>query len=101
MNQARHVLAIDQGTTSTRSIVFSDQARNISVAQREFQQHYPLPAGWSTMQRTSGATPWRLRAKRSPDPVWERAVWRPSASPISARPRWYGIAVPACPFIGL
>jgi len=45
MNRARHILAIDQGTTSTRSIVFSDEAKNISVAQREFQQHYPA-AGW-------------------------------------------------------
>jgi hypothetical protein len=45
MTRARHILAIDQGTTSTRSIVFSDEARNIAVAQREFQQHYPA-AGW-------------------------------------------------------
>jgi glycerol kinase len=45
MNRARHILAIDQGTTSTRSIVFSDEARNVAVAQREFQQHYPA-AGW-------------------------------------------------------
>jgi glycerol kinase len=45
MSRARHILAIDQGTTSTRSIVFSDEAKNVSVAQREFQQHYPA-AGW-------------------------------------------------------
>jgi glycerol kinase len=45
MNRPRHVLAIDQGTTSTRSIVFNDEARNISAAQREFPQHYPA-AGW-------------------------------------------------------
>ena len=45
MTRAQHILAIDQGTTSTRSIVFSDQAKNIAVAQREFQQHYPA-AGW-------------------------------------------------------
>src|ERR1700679_4047057 len=45
MNRARHILAIDQGTTSTRSIVFSDEAKKVSVAQREFQQHYPA-AGW-------------------------------------------------------
>lgn len=45
MNRPRHVLAIDQGTTSTRSIVFCDEARNRSAAQREFQQHYPAP-GW-------------------------------------------------------
>ena len=45
MNRARHILAIDQGTTSTRSIVFNDAAKNVAVAQREFPQHYPA-AGW-------------------------------------------------------
>ena len=43
--RVRHVLAIDQGTTSTRSIVFDDAARKVSADQREFQQHYPA-AGW-------------------------------------------------------
>jgi glycerol kinase len=45
MHRSRHILAIDQGTTSTRSIVFNDQARKMSSAQREFPQHYPA-AGW-------------------------------------------------------
>src|ERR1700722_7929652 len=45
MHRSRHVLAIDQGTTSTRSIVFNDAARKMSAAQREFPQHYPAP-GW-------------------------------------------------------
>jgi len=41
----RHVLAIDQGTTSSRAIVF-DQARNIAgLGQREHPQAYPHP-GW-------------------------------------------------------
>jgi glycerol kinase len=45
MNRPRHVLAIDQGTTSTRSIVFDDQGRTVSIARRELRQHYPAP-GW-------------------------------------------------------
>src|SRR5580698_9258403 len=45
MHRSRHVLAIDQGTTSTRSIVFDDHARKMSASQREFAQHYPA-AGW-------------------------------------------------------
>ncbi|CAN5422443.1 glycerol kinase GlpK [soil metagenome] len=45
MAQARHILAIDQGTTSTRSIVFDAQAKRVAVAQTEFPQHYPNP-GW-------------------------------------------------------
>jgi glycerol kinase len=42
---ASHVLAIDQGTTSTRSIVFDSQGRPVATAQREFTQHYPQ-GGW-------------------------------------------------------
>src|ERR1700676_902067 len=45
MIRPRHVLAIDQGTTSTRSIVFDEQARPVGMAQREFAQHYPA-SGW-------------------------------------------------------
>ncbi|EZP50439.1 glycerol kinase GlpK [Sphingomonas sp. RIT328] len=40
-----HILVIDQGTTSTRSIVFDGEARRIGIAQAEFAQHYPAP-GW-------------------------------------------------------
>jgi len=42
---ARHLLAIDQGTTSTRAIVFDAEARAVATAQAEFAQHYPAP-GW-------------------------------------------------------
>lgn len=45
MAAPRHILAIDQGTTSTRSIMFDDQARRVSAGQAEFVQHYPDP-GW-------------------------------------------------------
>ena len=41
----RFVMAIDQGTTSTRCIVFDHNARLVSVAQREHRQYYPRP-GW-------------------------------------------------------
>ncbi len=45
MTRPRHVLAIDQGTTSTRSIVFDDRGRTVALARREHAQHYPA-AGW-------------------------------------------------------
>jgi glycerol kinase len=38
-------LAIDQGTTSTRAILFDADARAVRVAQRELPQHYPA-SGW-------------------------------------------------------
>ncbi|MDQ0376037.1 glycerol kinase GlpK [Amycolatopsis thermophila] len=41
----RYVMAIDQGTTSTRCILFDARGRLVSVAQREHQQHFPRP-GW-------------------------------------------------------
>ncbi len=42
---AHHLLAIDQGTTSTRSIVFDARGRTAAIARRELPQHYPA-AGW-------------------------------------------------------
>jgi glycerol kinase len=45
MSAARHLLAIDQGTTSTRAIAFDAGARAVAVARREFEQHYPA-SGW-------------------------------------------------------
>ena len=40
-----HLLAIDQGTTSTRSLLFDASGRLLASAQREFSQSYPQP-GW-------------------------------------------------------
>jgi len=40
-----YILAIDQGTTSTRAIVFDKQGNTIAVAQQEITQHFPKP-GW-------------------------------------------------------
>ena len=40
-----HILAIDQGTTSSRSILFDAALRPVASAQEEFPQHYPAP-GW-------------------------------------------------------
>ncbi|MEM7210341.1 MAG: glycerol kinase GlpK [Pseudomonadota bacterium] len=40
-----HVLAIDQGTTSSRAILFDGAMQPLRTAQQEFQQHYPA-SGW-------------------------------------------------------
>ena len=40
-----HILALDQGTTSSRAIVFDAQMRIAAIAQEEFAQHYP-DSGW-------------------------------------------------------
>ncbi|MEO1135128.1 MAG: glycerol kinase GlpK [Pseudomonadota bacterium] len=43
--QAPYILAIDQGTTSSRAIVFDQAGRAVSQSQAEFPQHYPQD-GW-------------------------------------------------------
>jgi glycerol kinase len=40
-----HILAIDQGTTSSRSILFDAALTPVAAAQEEFRQHFPQP-GW-------------------------------------------------------
>ncbi len=40
-----YILAIDQGTTSSRSILFDGELRVVATAQEEFPQHYPA-SGW-------------------------------------------------------
>lgn len=40
-----HILAIDQGTTSSRAIVFDQQLKVVASAQEEFTQHFPA-SGW-------------------------------------------------------
>jgi glycerol kinase len=51
----RYVAAIDQGTASSRCLVFDRQARIVSVAQREHRQHFPRP-GW---------------VEHDPEEIWE------------------------------
>jgi glycerol kinase len=41
----RHVIALDQGTTSSRAILFDEAGRAVASAQQEFRQIYPQP-GW-------------------------------------------------------
>jgi glycerol kinase len=58
MTAKNGILAIDQGTTSTRAIVFNDQTEIISVAQKEFSQLYPND-GW---------------VEHNPEEIWESVL---------------------------
>ena len=40
-----YILSLDQGTTSSRAIVFNKEGAIVSMAQKEFRQFYPQP-GW-------------------------------------------------------
>ena len=41
----KYVIALDQGTSSSRAIVFDHEGNALSVSQKEFTQHFPRP-GW-------------------------------------------------------
>ena len=69
---SKYVAAIDQGTTSTRCMIFDHAGRVISVAQKEHQQIYPQP-GW---------------VEHDPLEIWERTqeVVREALARAGARP---------------
>ena len=92
-----HILAIDQGTTSTRAIVFDVDQRIVGVGQEEFRQHFPHPGWvehdaeeiWATAQRTiaTALKAARIRARdlaaigitnqRETTLVWDRVSGKP------------------------
>lgn len=45
MTEKKYILSLDQGTTSSRAIIFNQQGEIVSIAQKEFTQHYPQ-SGW-------------------------------------------------------
>lgn len=45
MEKEKYILALDQGTTSSRAILFNHNGEIVEVAQKEFEQFYPKP-GW-------------------------------------------------------
>ena len=42
---AKYIMAIDEGTTSTRTIIFNHAGQKVADAQKEFPQYFPQP-GW-------------------------------------------------------
>ncbi len=102
MARPRHILAIDQGTTSSRAIVFDDAGAPLATARRELAQIFPRP-GWV---EHDGEVIWRdtlavsreavRRAELEADDIaciaitnqrettllWDRATGRPLANAI-------------------
>jgi glycerol kinase len=96
-DKEQYILAIDQGTTSTRAILFDRQGRPAHMAQKEFPQYYPKP-GWvehnadeiwisvlsvvSTVLTENHIDPARIEAigitnQRETAVVWDRATGFP------------------------
>ena len=106
------ILALDQGTTSSRAIAFGRDGRPVAVAQEPFEQHFPSPghvthdpeAIWSSqlgvaqqVVREVGG-PDRFAAigitnQRETTIVWDRATGEPIADAIVWQSR---ITAPAC-----
>jgi len=95
-------MALDQGTTSSRAIIFDDGGAIVASAQREFSQHYPRP-GWvehdpvEIWETQVGVATLALKNarlgsgdiaaigianQRETTVVWERATGRPICSAI-------------------
>jgi glycerol kinase len=58
MNLPNYILALDQGTTSSRAIIFDQRGTIVSLAQKEFTQIYPQP-GW---------------VEHDPDEIWSTQI---------------------------
>ncbi|MBE2277351.1 MAG: glycerol kinase GlpK [Rhodobacteraceae bacterium] len=92
-----HILAIDQGTTSSRSILFDAALTPVAAAQEEFRQHFPQPGWvehdpadlWATVAATARAAVEKARLsardiaaigitnQRETVLLWDRATGRP------------------------
>ena len=58
MSESQYIVAIDQGTSSSRCLIFDSQLRVVASAQEEFPQHYPQP-GW---------------VEHDPESIWDSVV---------------------------
>ncbi|MFI5272841.1 MAG: glycerol kinase GlpK [Ktedonobacterales bacterium] len=110
---AKYVLALDQGTTSSRAILFDVHGLPVAVAQREFPQIFPAPGLvehdpddiWASqlgtaqdVLRQAGATAGDIAAigitnQRETTLVWERASGRPIHNAIVWQSR---LTAPIC-----
>ncbi|HYK86934.1 MAG TPA: glycerol kinase GlpK [Ktedonobacteraceae bacterium] len=110
---AKYVLALDQGTTSSRAIVFDHDGAIVSVAQQEFPQIYPSPglvehdpeAIWSSQlavakeaMKKANASASDIAAigitnQRETAIVWEKSTGKPVFNAIVWQSR---LTVPIC-----
>lgn len=113
MSSSQFVLALDQGTTSSRAIVFDRCGRAVSTAQQEFPQLLPAPglvehdpeAIWSSQLETArealrrgNIAPSQIAAvgitnQRETTILWDRATGRPVANAIVWQSR---VSAPIC-----
>jgi len=113
MSKAKYVLALDQGTTSSRSILFKHDGTVAAVAQQEFPQIFPSPghvehdamAIWKTQLATARAVIKKAKAKpndisaigitnqRETTVLWDKKTGKPLQNAIVWQSR---ITAPIC-----
>ena len=92
------MLALDQGTSSSRAVIFDGSGQALASAQVPLPIHYPADgwveqdplAIWSSQLQAMQ----QLEAQLSPE---QRAAVAAAASPISAKPRCCGVRMMASP----
>lgn len=95
--EKKYIMALDQGTTSSRAIIFNHDGEIVKVAQNEFTQYYPKPGWvehdpmeiWGTQSgvarevlETAGIRPEEIAAigitnQRETTVVWDKVTGRP------------------------
>jgi len=98
----KYILALDQGTTSSRAIIFDQHGSIVSVAQQEFRQIFPQPGWvehdaneiWATQSNVAAEAILKARLtandiaaigitnQRETTVVWERATGKPIGNAI-------------------
>src|SRR5437870_4075616 len=112
-SSAQYVLALDQGTTSSRAIVFGRDGRAVSMAQQEFPQIFPKPgdvehdpeAIWESQLATAREALKKANVdasqivaigvtnQRETTILWEKATGKPVANAIVWQSR---VSAPIC-----
>ncbi|MYV16749.1 glycerol kinase GlpK [Furfurilactobacillus milii] len=97
MNDEQYMMAIDQGTTSSRAMIFNHQGQIVGKAQKEFPQYFPQPGWvehdpeeiWSSVQSVMAdaliqahLAPYKIRGigitnQRETTIIWDRKTGKP------------------------
>ena len=92
-----YIMAIDEGTTSTRAMIFDHEGHKVSISQKEFSQYFPQPGWvehkaeeiWHAVQTTiantiinSGIRPEQIKGigitnQRETTVIWDRKTGKP------------------------
>jgi glycerol kinase len=102
VNEQQYVMAVDEGTTSARAIIFDHEGNEVAIAQKEFTQYFPQPGWvehdaeeiWDSVQSVisevvikAQVKPYRIAAigitnQRETTVIWDRHTGKPIAHAV-------------------